>query len=87
MKKYILLCTLAVIIAFSAGWFACLKVNTDSVESFEFKLEYMNALEDALEAAENVMDNNDLWDIDGSDTMMDYMLKKEKADSIIATQL
>lgn len=86
MKKNILLCTIAAIVAFGAGYFTCLKVNTDSVKSHNFKLELINAQYDALEKAETVMDNNDLWDADGSDDMADYMELCSKVDSLLETQ-
>lgn len=72
MEKTIL-CILAGIICFGAGWFACLKVNTDSIESAEFKRKLIDAQNAALVKAEIVMDNNNLWDADGSDEMVEYM--------------
>lgn len=87
MKKNILLCTLAAIVAFVAGYTTCLKVNTDSVESHNFKLELLDAQQAALEKAEKVMDNNNLWDVDGSDDMADYMELYSKVDSLLETQL
>lgn len=86
MKKNILFCTFADIVAFGVGYFTCLKVNTDSVESHNFKLELINAQYDALEKAKTVMDNNDLWDADGSDDMADYMELCSKVDSLLETQ-
>lgn len=87
MKKNTILCTLAGIACFSAGWFTSLKVNTDSVESAEFKRKLIEAQYDALEYAEKVMNNNDLWDTDGSDDMADFMDYQAKVDSLLRTQL
>lgn len=87
MKKNIILCTLGGIALFGAGWFTSLKVNTDSIETAQFKRELIEAQHDALEQAEKVMNNNDLWDIDGSDDMADYMDLYDKVDSLWRTQL
>ena len=86
MKKTIL-CILVIIICFGAGWFACLKVNTDSIESAKFKRELIDAQNAALEKAEIVMDNNNLWDTDGSDEMVEYMNLYCKVDSLWKTQI
>lgn len=86
MKKTIL-CILVIIICFGAGWFACLKVNTDSIESAEFKRELIDAQNTALEKAEIVMDNNNLWDTDGSDEMEEYLNIYNKVDSLWKTQI
>lgn len=87
MKKNILICTLVGIACFGAGWFTNLKVNIDSTESTQFKRELIDAQYTALEQAEKVMDNNNLWDIDGSDDMADYMEYYAKVDSLYRTQL
>lgn len=85
MKKTIL-CILVIIICFGAGWFACLKVNTDSIESTKFKRELIDAQNAALKKAEIVMDNNNLYDIDGSDEMEDYLNLCQEVDSLWKTQ-
>lgn len=85
MKKTIL-CILVIIICFGAGWFACLKVNTDSIESAKFKRELIDAQNAALKKAEIVMDNNNLYDIDGSDEMEDYLNLCQEVDSLWKTQ-
>lgn len=87
MKKNIILCTLAGIACFGAGWFTCLKVNTDSVESANFKRELIDTQNAALEKAEIVMDNNNLWDADGSDDMADYLELCFQVDSLRNSQL
>lgn len=87
MKKNIILCTLAAIVAFVAGWFTSLKVNTFSVEQKAFYYELIDAQNAALVTAEVVMDNNNLWDTDGSDDMAEYMELCCKVDSIWDSQL
>lgn len=87
MKKNIILCTLAGIACFGAGWFTCLKVNTDSVEAHDFKVQLIDAQNAALEKAETVMDNNNLWDADGSDDMADYLELCCEVDSLWNSQL
>lgn len=87
MKKNILICTLACIACFGAGWFTCLKVNTDSVESASFKRELIDAQNSALEQAEKVMWNNGLFDADGSDDMADYLELCCEVDSLLNTCL
>ena len=66
MKKTVLPCTLAAIAAFSAGF--CMSQIMHSNDA-----ELMNAQHAALEKAEIVMDNNGLFDKDGSDDMADYL--------------
>lgn len=87
MKKNIILCTLVGIACFGAGWFTSLKVNTDSVESKKFKVELIDAQNAALEQAEKVMWNNDLFDADGSDDMADYLELYCEVDSLRRTIL
>lgn len=95
MKKTILICTLASILAFSAGWVTNQKVTeTIPVEEYnflkeanDFKRELLDAQYRALEQGNKVMDNNELWDEDGSDDMMYYMDYMEVVDSLYESQL
>lgn len=87
MKKNILICTIAAIVAFGAGYLTSLKVNTDSVEAKRFKVELIDAQNAALEQAEKVMWNNNLFDADGSDDMADYLELSCEVDSLWRTQL
>lgn len=75
MKNKVILCTLVAIVAFGAGYLTNQKVNRDNTVVYQ-----------ALEQAEKVMMNNDLFDEDGSDDMYEYMCLKEKADQIINNQ-
>lgn len=87
MKKNILLCTIAAIVAFGAGYLTCLKVNIDSVEAKKFRVKLIDAQNAALEQAEKVIWNNDLFDADGSDDMADYLELSCEVDSLCRTQL
>lgn len=80
MKKTTLLCTLATIVAFGAGF--CMNQIMHSSDT-----ELIDAQNAALEKAEIVMDNNDLWDTDGSDDMADYLELCCEVDSLWKTQL
>lgn len=82
MKKNIILCSLVAIVASVAGYFTCLKVNTFSVESHNFMVELTDAQDEAINLANQVMWNNDLFDADGSDTMCDYLDAVAKVDSL-----
>lgn len=94
MKKTILLCTLVAIVTFGAGWFTNQKVNKVSneeiqflIEANEFKYELIDAQDEALELSWKVMWNNNLFDTDDSDDMIDYLEAYCKVDSLYATQL
>lgn len=82
MKKNILFYATAAIVAFAVGYFTCLKVNTDSVEAHDFKVKLIVTQNAALEKAEAVMSNNNLWDADGSDDMADYLELSCEVDSL-----
>ena len=75
MKKTILHCTLAAIVAFGAGF--CMSQIMHSSDA-----ELIDAQTAALEKAEIVMDNNNLYDIDGSDDMAEYLDLCLEVDSI-----
>jgi hypothetical protein len=78
MTKTIIICALLAIVGFGAGYLTCQKVNVD--------IQLIDAQNAALEKAEIVMDNNDLWDIDGSDDMAEYMELTAEVDSIWKTK-
>lgn len=79
MKKTILSCTLAAIVAFAAGF--CMSQIMHSSDT-----ELIDAQNAALEKAEQVMWNNDLPDTDGSDDMADYLELCLEVDSIYKTR-
>ena len=66
MKKTIILCTLVAIVAGVAGFCICQMMHSNDIQ-------LIDAQNAALEKAEVVMDNNGLWDADGSDDMADYL--------------
>lgn len=86
MKKTIILCMLLSILCFFTGYFSCLEINADSIESCKFKWDLIDAQNAALKKAEIVMDNNNLYDIDGSDEMEDYLNLCQEVDSLCKTQ-
>ena len=53
-----------------------------SLCSLNAKTELVNAQRAALKAADKVMDNNQLFDTDGSDAMVDYLNKASVVDSL-----
>lgn len=68
------------------------KMNTPCVvinksESPDFKRRMIDAQSEALDIADKVMNNNDLWDIDGSDDMAEYLELRSRVDSLWRTQL
>ena len=79
MKKTTLLCTLAAIVAFGAGFCMSQIMHSSDVELIDSQ----NA---ALKQAEKVMWNNELFDIDGSDDMADYLELCYKVDSLYSTK-
>lgn len=91
MKKNILICTFVAIVTFGAG-FLLGQTNKNEhyeflIEANNFKKELIDAQFKALEQGNKVMDNNELWDIDGSDDMMYYMDYMETVDSLYESQL
>lgn len=87
MKKTIFLCTLVAIVAGAAGYFTCLKVKTDSIESAQFKSEVIETQAKALEHAHQLMWDHNLFDKDGGDTMTDFLEASCKADSLLLSQM
>lgn len=80
MKKTTLLCTLATIVAFGAGF--CMSQIMHSKDT-----ELIATQNAAIQAAEQVMWNNGLWDTDGSDDMALYVELYCEVDSLWNTQL
>lgn len=54
----------------------------DLYEANKFKRVLLEKQADALDKAAIVIDNNNLYDIDGSDAMADYLIACEKVDSL-----
>lgn len=88
MKK-VIITTVCVIIAFIAGvltgYHGCeskhslIKANANTIP---YKIEVIDAQRAALKAADEVMDNHQLFDTDGSDTMVKYLDLASKVDSL-----
>lgn len=53
----------------------------------EFKRELLEYSLSAMYKAEYLMNKHNMWDIDGSDEMADYMQYYEKADSMVCINL
>lgn len=84
MKKIISICALAAIVAFGAGYLTCQKVNQVEFlnEANSVKYEILTLQGEALQRVDTIMSNNEIYDIDGSDTMSDYLTIRCKIDSI-----
>ena len=87
MTKKIFICLAVAIVAACAGYFTCLKVNTDSIESAKFKTELLDVQEKALVKSHKIMEKHDIYDLDGSDDMADYLELCCEVDSLWNTQL
>ena len=80
MKKAIMfstaICVLCFVLGVLSGWHGCMSYNRLN------KTEIVKAQDAALKAADKVMDNNQLFDTDGSDAMVDYLNKASVVDSL-----
>lgn len=80
MKKIIIISTIVGILCFvlgtMSGWHGYMSYNRSN------KTEIVKAQDAALKAADKVMDNNQLFDTDGSDAMADYLQKAAVVDSL-----
>lgn len=88
MKK-IILGILACSACFYAGWYLSQKwYDIDFLyEANSFKRECLYVADEALLKVDAIMDNNDLYDKDGSDEMAEYLELRCKLDSLYSTQL
>lgn len=86
MKKVLFI--IALVITFIAGMeFDAWYYNFDDLfEANNFKRSLIEKQADALDKAAIVIDNNNLYDIDGSDDMADYLRANAKVDSLYNTQ-
>lgn len=83
MAKQIITTALTAILFFIAGA-ACNNANLYKANASSRKI--IKAQDKALIKAEEVMNNNNLWDADGSDTMAEYMEACNKVQTLYATQ-
>ncbi len=77
------------VIGFAFGWqcgyhglepeYRSLKAKAATMQR---KIELINTQREALNAADDVMDKHELFDADGSDTMVKYLDLAHKADSL-----
>lgn len=87
MKKIIVM-SVAIVVAFVAGfkandyWYN----NEGLFKANQFKKVLIEAQVDALQKADIVMDNNQLFDTDGGDAMTDYLDAVTRVDSLYTTQ-
>lgn len=87
MKKFTV-CAALVAAGMVAGYSICMGINNVAFlqEANDFKYELIDAQAKAIDLADSVMDNNQLFDADGSDTMADYLHAAAKVDSLYKTQ-
>ena len=89
MNKFIPAFIVSTIVAFvvgcQCGYHGCeskysvIKANANTIP---YKIEVINAQRAALKAADKVMEKNELFDTDGSDTMAKYLELAHKVDSL-----
>ena len=78
MKK-VIITTVCVIIAFIAG---VLTVYYGFECKYHHKIELIKAQKAAIDAADNVMGEHELFDTDGGDNMVNYLHKAAIVDSL-----
>ena len=89
MKKFIPAFIVSIVVAFivgcQCGYHGCeskysvVKANANTIP---YKIELINAQKAALNAADSVMGNNELFDTDGSDAMAKYLDLAHNVDSL-----
>lgn len=52
-----------------------------TINSIKYDCHKMEEYEEAIRLADTIMDNNDLWDRDGSDVMSDYLNLRANMDT------
>jgi len=89
MKKVITISIVCVIVAFITGaqfgYYGCVskyRVIKANYNTIPYKIELIKAQKAALDAADHVMDENELFDKDGSDAMANYLHKAAIVDSL-----
>lgn len=93
MKKVIITSTMCAIIAFVAGVltgyhgceskYSLIEANANTIP---YKIELIKAQEAALDAADHVMGEHELFDTDGSDNMANYLHKAAIVDSLYSLE-
>ena len=89
MKKVIITSTVCAIIAFVAGvltgYHGCeskYELVLANYNTIPYKIELIKAQEAALDAADHVIGEHNLFDTDGGDTMTKYLDLAHKVDSL-----
>ena len=89
MKKVIITSTVCAVIAFIAGvltgYHGCkseYRLVLANYNTIPYKIELIKAQEAALDAADHVMGENNLFDTDGGDNMANYLHKVAIVDSL-----
>ena len=93
MKKVIITSTVCAIIAFVAGvltgYHGCeskYSLVLANYNTIPYKIELIKAQEAALDAADHVMGEHELFDTDGGDTMAKYLHKAAIVDSLYSLE-
>ena len=89
MKKYNKLCVAAttllimlfVSIVFNLKFAALANVQRKMINSLQDTSYKLKEYKEALRLSDAIMDNNDLWDRDGSDAMTDYLNLRANMDT------
>lgn len=93
MKKIIIISTVCTVIAFIAGVltgyhgceskYSLIKANYNTIP---YKIEIIKAQRAALDAADHVMGEHELFDTDGGDNMANYLHKAAIVDSLYSLE-
>ena len=78
MKKTILLCTLAAIVAFCAGFLVCQNTTNELIDAYDAYNKHTEELLDTLEKYDNWVDRFDPYDYYESRAKLDSILWEEK---------
>lgn len=89
MKKYNKLCVAAttllvllfISIVFNLKFAALANAQRKTISSLQSNSYMLKEYKEALRLSDTIMDNNDLWDRDGSDTMTDYLNLRANMDT------
>lgn len=86
MAKSIILCAVCSTVAFCAGLAVQPKDYQFLKEANAYKAEALELNDSLMKYADLVMDQNLLWDADGSDNMANYLEYHYKIDSLYAQE-
>lgn len=86
-KNFLLIALLLIAAASAALITGLAEENARLKASNAFKMELLILNDSLMRCSDRVMDNNSLWDRDGSDDMASYLEYHAKIDSIYAEEL